>query len=97
MLKSGADPEDLIFVSPSDHIVKDDEAFKEAINLGRQAASEGHIVVFGVKPTRADTGFGYIEIDEERSKGLPYKIVSRFAESPTRKKLKHTLKEEITS
>jgi len=88
LLKSGADPEDLIFVSPSDHIVKDDEAFKKAINLGRQAASEGHIVVFGVKPTRADTGFGYVEIDEERSKGLPYKIVSRFVEKPDEEKAK---------
>ena len=88
LLKNGACPEDLIFVSPSDHIVKDDETFKEAVDLGREAASQGHIVVFGVKPTRPDTGFGYIEIDEEKSKGLPYKIVSKFVEKPDEEKAK---------
>jgi len=88
LLKNGACPEDLIFVSPSDHIVKDDETFKEAVDLGREATSQGHIVVFGVKPTRPDTGFGYIEIDEEKSKGLPYKIVSKFVEKPDEEKAK---------
>ena len=88
LLKSGANPEDLIFVSPSDHIVKNDEAFKEAVKLGCQAVKQGHIVVFGIKPTRPDTGFGYIEIDEEKSSGLPYKIVSRFVEKPDEEKAK---------
>lgn len=88
LLKNGATPEDLIFVSPSDHIVKDDEAFRKAVDLGRLAASRGHIVVFGVKPTRPDTGFGYIEIDEEKSKDLPYKIASRFVEKPDEQKAK---------
>ncbi|MBC7323263.1 MAG: mannose-1-phosphate guanylyltransferase/mannose-6-phosphate isomerase [Acetomicrobium sp.] len=88
LLKNGASPEDLIFVSPSDHIVKDDDTFKEAINLGREAAGQGHIVVFGVKPTRPDTGFGYIEIDEEQSKDLSYKILSKFVEKPDEEKAK---------
>jgi len=88
LLKNGASPEDLIFVSPSDHIVKDDETFKEAVDLGREAASQGHIVVFGVKPTRPDTGFGYIEVDEEKSKDLSYKILSKFVEKPDEEKAK---------
>ena len=45
-------------------------------------------MVFGIKPTRPDTGFGYIEIDEEKSSGLPYKIVSRFVEKPDEEKAK---------
>lgn len=50
----------LLLLMPADQIVTDEEAFAEAVRLASETAMQGRIVAFGVRPTRAETGFGYI-------------------------------------
>jgi mannose-1-phosphate guanylyltransferase/mannose-6-phosphate isomerase len=58
--KDGFDP--VLLVMPSDHIIRNTEAFCAAVERGRRMASGGHIVTFGIKPDRAATGYGYIKM-----------------------------------
>ena len=54
-------PEDILVVTPSDHIIDGEEAYKEAMDEAIQKASEGSIVTFGIVPNKPETGYGYIE------------------------------------
>jgi mannose-1-phosphate guanylyltransferase/mannose-6-phosphate isomerase len=69
-----------LLVLPSDHLIDDEHAFAAAVTAARALAREGHLVTFGVKPTRAETGYGYIEA------GAPLAVgghrVARFVEKP---------------
>ena len=56
------DPEAVLLVAPSDHVIPDVEAFHEALVRGMDAVSNGKIVTFGITPTRAETGYGYLEL-----------------------------------
>ena len=58
---------DLVFVTPSDHLIKNEDAYKSIIATGRDEAMKGGIVMFGIKPTYPETGYGYIEA------GMPLK------------------------
>ena len=49
-------------VMPSYHAMRDGEAFHKALTAAVRKAQEGYIVTFGIKPTRAETGYGYLEI-----------------------------------
>lgn len=57
------DPDGLMLVAPSDHVVPDAEAFRTAVTAGQQAARDGRLVTFGITPDRAETGYGYLELD----------------------------------
>ena len=71
MALQAEDSEDpIMVVLPADHIIKDQEAFQRALQQAIEAATEGNLVTFGVKPTRADTGFGYIKASS-RQDSLP--------------------------
>jgi len=69
-----AQPEDVLFVTPSDHLINSDETYSTAVNRGVSLAKQGFIVTFGLKPRRPETGFGYIEADGEE--------VNSFREKP---------------
>ena len=56
-----AQPEEILIVTPSDHIIEEVEKYQEAIRQGVEKASNGAIVTFGIKPTKPETGYGYIE------------------------------------
>lgn len=60
----GVDP--TILVVPSDHLIQDSKSFSKAISQGEQLAKEGYIVTFGVKPSKPDTGFGYIKTQKNK-------------------------------
>ena len=84
-------PETVIGIFPSDHVVKDGARFAEVIRAGvKLAASGDKIVVLGVPPTRAETGYGYIEqgavVDAASALcgGIPARRVKRFTEKPDR-------------
>lgn len=62
-----APPESVLVVLPADHIVTDVPAFRVAVELAVEAAAEGQIVTFGVVPTRAESGYGYIEASGEKA------------------------------
>ena len=55
------DPDDIVLVTTSDHIVKDQAAYETAVNEAKQLAEQGYLVTFGIQPTYPETGFGYIE------------------------------------
>ena len=56
-----ADPQEILLVVPSDHLIQDQKAYEEAVKKAHELAASGHLVTFGIKPTYAETGFGYIE------------------------------------
>jgi mannose-1-phosphate guanylyltransferase len=57
------DEDDIVFVTPSDHLIKDEAAYAKAVGEAKHLAQQGYLVTFGIKPTFAETGFGYIEAD----------------------------------
>jgi len=57
-----SDPDDVLLILPSDHLVTDAPGFRDAVLEAASVAVEGGIVTFGVAPTRPETGYGYIEI-----------------------------------
>lgn len=76
------DPDSLLLMMPSDHHVGDPEAFRAAVEAGARAAAAGWLVVFGVVPTRPDTGYGYIKQGEALADQPGLKEVARFVEKP---------------
>ncbi len=73
------DPNAIIGVFPSDHDVQDVEKFAIYLNMAFEAA-HNRIVLFGIEPTRPETGYGYIEIGEKTDDSC-YKVAS-FREKP---------------
>jgi mannose-1-phosphate guanylyltransferase len=56
------DPAAVLGLFPSDHVIADEKRFRETLQRGiKIAAAGGNIVVLGIRPTRAETGYGYIE------------------------------------
>jgi len=78
------DPDGFVLLTPSDHIVLDRAAFQAAVGVARQAAENGALVTFGIRPAGPETGYGYIK------SGAPFSNVSgafsveRFVEKPDR-------------
>lgn len=57
------EPEEIVLVTPSDHLIKNAEEYQKVISRAKELALQQTIVTFGIKPTFAETGFGYIESD----------------------------------
>lgn len=55
------DKDDVVFVTTSDHLVKNQPAYEAAVTKAKALAEQGFLVTFGIQPTYAETGFGYIE------------------------------------
>lgn len=55
------DPDELLLVTPSDHLIENDVRYKKAIEEAMSLAENGKLVTFGIQPTSPDTGYGYIE------------------------------------
>lgn len=70
----------LVLVAPSDHEISTDEQFWRTIERGVPAAQSGRLVVFGIRPTQPETGYGYIEASEISAAGIA--DVLRFVEKP---------------
>ena len=66
---------------PSDHVIADEKAYRATLQRGIEIASTGEtIVVLGIRPTRPETGYGYIEAGAARAANLLR--VRRFTEKP---------------
>ncbi|MDR7127765.1 mannose-1-phosphate guanylyltransferase [Algoriphagus sp. 4150] len=76
-----AQPDDILFVTPSDHLIESGQAYQLAVGRAIQLAKEGCIVTFGLKPTKPETGFGYIEANGEEVKGFREKPNLETAEA----------------
>lgn len=76
-------PDALMLVAPSDHVVPDAEAFRAAVNAGRKACDDGDLVTFGIRPDRAETGYGYLELADGAGDFAPTpRKLKRFVEKP---------------
>jgi mannose-1-phosphate guanylyltransferase len=71
----------VVALLPSDHFVADGAAFSAALTAAAEVAATGAIVTLGVRPTRPETGYGYIEIGEAEP-GRVDCPVERFVEKP---------------
>lgn len=67
-------PDDVVLVSPSDHVIRKADAYEECLRKAETLAKSGALVTFGITPTGPETGYGYIEADGEN--------VKRFVEKP---------------
>lgn len=80
LVQAQADPQGLMLAAPSDHYITQAEVFRDSVHRGVRAARAGQIVTFGIKPTRPETGYGYLELDGEEVQGaMP---LNRFVEKP---------------
>ncbi|WP_417255284.1 mannose-1-phosphate guanylyltransferase/mannose-6-phosphate isomerase [Celeribacter sp.] len=76
------DPEAIMLVAPSDHVVPNAEAFHTAVKKGLAAVEDGKLVTFGIKPTHAETGYGYLELTAlPDASGDPVDL-KKFVEKP---------------
>ncbi|HET6391169.1 mannose-1-phosphate guanylyltransferase/mannose-6-phosphate isomerase [Hyphomicrobium sp.] len=79
------DPDAILAVMPSDHVIEDAVVFAEHIRRAAEVAATGKLVLFGIKPTEAHTGYGYIKCGQALSGfgGHAFDVAS-FAEKPDR-------------
>jgi mannose-1-phosphate guanylyltransferase/mannose-6-phosphate isomerase len=80
----GCADDEILFVSPSDHVIRPVEKFLACIRRAEEAAAKGYIVTFGIKPSRPETGYGYIKARSRQSgvSSKEYFEVERFTEKP---------------
>ena len=70
------------FVLPADHVIKENEDFIKTLKTAANYAIENPaLVTIGIHPTRPETGYGYIQIDEDSGKNNVFKVLT-FAEKP---------------
>ncbi len=90
------DPNGIMVVLPADHVVKKDARFQAAVALGAKLAASEHLVTFGIKPIRPETGYGYIQPNVKRTLAKQGKLtghpVARFVEKPNAAKAAQYLK-----
>jgi mannose-1-phosphate guanylyltransferase len=78
------DKEDIVLVTPSDHLIKNENEYQKVLQKAKKLATQGFLVTFGIKPTSPETGYGYIEANKED--------VLKFHEKPDLKTAEEYLK-----
>ena len=77
------DPQALMLVAPSDHVIPDTDAFAQTVEAAVPRAQAGDLVTFGITPTRAETGYGYLELAADADAGaMTPQTLARFVEKP---------------
>lgn len=79
-----ANPDDILLVTPSDHLIEDLDIYQQSVHQAIQMAKEGSVVTFGLKPTKPETGYGYMQIKNNK--------VLSFREKPNEETAKDFLK-----
>jgi mannose-1-phosphate guanylyltransferase/mannose-1-phosphate guanylyltransferase/mannose-6-phosphate isomerase len=75
-----AEPEALMLLAPTDHLIADPRVFRSAVEQGAVAAREGRIVTFGIRPTHPETGYGWLDCGAPSHPGV--EALTRFIEKP---------------
>lgn len=98
----GCKEDEVIFISPADHVIRPEDKFAEYVKLSGDIAKDGYIVTFGINPDRPETGYGYIKAGkgigtgkdkENTGKGEEAYKVERFVEKPDLETAKRYVKE----
>jgi mannose-1-phosphate guanylyltransferase/mannose-6-phosphate isomerase len=77
-----SDPDAMLLVMPSDHVVLDKEAFHLAVSIASKAATSGALVAFGIRPSAPETGYGYIKGGVAIEDAPGALVIERFVEKP---------------
>lgn len=78
-----SDPDALLLVAPSDHVVPDAAAFRQAVAEGaRVVAERGDLITFGITPDRPETGYGYLQLSAKPDGSGAAVALKRFVEKP---------------
>ena len=78
----------MLWITPADHHVGDEQGLKEALQHASQSAQDGHIVTFGIKPSSPETAYGYIQRSDEKLSDGTFRV-ERFHEKPSEEKAQH--------
>jgi mannose-1-phosphate guanylyltransferase len=90
------DPDAVSVVLPADHVIRDSSRFRRAVAAGAaQVADDGGLLTFGVRPTRPETGFGYLRVGKEVGivQDWPIHQLAEFVEKPDLETARHYLAE----
>ncbi len=82
-------PNSIMLVCPSDHLIPQAQLFEECVLRGLQLIKKGELVTFGIKPTKPETAYGYLRLSESSSL-IPQKL-SGFIEKPEKEKARKML------
>ncbi|WP_425563524.1 mannose-1-phosphate guanylyltransferase/mannose-6-phosphate isomerase [Microbulbifer aestuariivivens] len=82
----------LLLVLPADHLIRDLDAFRQAIQAACQPADQGSLATFGIHPTAPETGYGYIRCAPGRSNNSRVFKVEQFEEKPDQQTAQRYLK-----
>ncbi|MEM9175244.1 MAG: mannose-1-phosphate guanylyltransferase/mannose-6-phosphate isomerase [Myxococcota bacterium] len=80
------DPDGILLVLPSDHVIRDVDAFHRAVETAAEAARRGALTTFGITPQYADTGLGYIRRGEDWPDLETASDLAEFVEKPDRER-----------
>lgn len=83
VIKNFGAENDLMLVMPSDHIIQDEKGFLDVVKKATKIAQQDYLITFGIVPSRAETGYGYIKQGEaiKDSEGF---LVEKFVEKPNK-------------
>lgn len=90
-LAIGRRDDDVMVVLPADHRVGDVDGFRRALAAAAEAAADGSLVTIGIRPSGAETGYGYVVAADERPASGAAARVERFEEKPTRQRAQELL------
>jgi mannose-1-phosphate guanylyltransferase / mannose-6-phosphate isomerase len=84
LLVQRIDPDAILVVMPSDHVIKDEAAFVTAVRRAADVAASGRLALFGIEPSSPQTGYGYIRRGEPLAGFTGAFAVEAFTEKPDR-------------
>ena len=91
-LKNELNEDPILLILSADHFIQDTNAFYDAISIAIEHSEKGKIIIFGVKPTEANTGYGYIEVDNYSDNHASSVMnVKSFKEKPSKELAKSYL------
>lgn len=76
-------PETVMWVLPSDHHIGNEAALAQAVKNAMAAVEDGYLVTFGIQPTRAETGYGYIRVGDALDGQNEIRKAAQFVEKPS--------------
>ena len=79
---AATDPDGLMLVAPSDHVIPDSDAFNATVAAAVPAAQAGQLVTFGISPDRPETGYGYLEMAAAPTGEITPLPLKAFVEKP---------------
>lgn len=84
LMVAQTDPQALVLLMPSDHVVDNRAAFHAAVAIAAKAAETGALVTFGIRPVGPETGYGYIKVAAPLAEAPGAFAIVRFVEKPDR-------------